>query len=191
MRVKNVNELAFAAAVALLALGCGTTTTTTGSPPDLTMKVQPCTASCTGKACGADDGCGSKCQTGSCTTGTCSAGVCMTSGLGCYAVFQCYLAGNGGSGCQDTPCFAACDAMAKTPQDATDAETLVNCLDKAIGPDANDPGPCWGACNDSMDMAGDPCAQCLYGTCQTMANGAKSCMGGQCSAEGAGCFNEK
>lgn len=37
-----------------------------------------CTPSCTGKACGASDGCSGICQTGTCVTGTCQSGVCVT-----------------------------------------------------------------------------------------------------------------
>ena len=36
-----------------------------------------CTPSCTGKACGASDGCSGICQTGTCVTGTCQSGVCV------------------------------------------------------------------------------------------------------------------
>ena len=40
-----------------------------------------CTGSCAGKACGADNGCGTPCQTGSCPTGeTCQSGQCVSSG---------------------------------------------------------------------------------------------------------------
>lgn len=39
-----------------------------------------CVPSCSGKSCGADDGCGSPCQTGTCTSGkVCQAGQCISS----------------------------------------------------------------------------------------------------------------
>lgn len=38
----------------------------------------PCTPSCAGKDCGADDGCGSPCQSGFCSSGTCIDGTCQS-----------------------------------------------------------------------------------------------------------------
>jgi hypothetical protein len=56
---------------------CGVTT----NKPSQTQGCSvACTPACTGKACGADDGCGGKCQTGTCSSGkVCSNAQCVCS----------------------------------------------------------------------------------------------------------------
>jgi hypothetical protein len=64
-----------------------------------------CLSTCVGKACGADNGCGSKCQTGSCadaTCQTCSAGMCVN------ATGSCTTAGGTSGTCDQGTCQPTC-----------------------------------------------------------------------------------
>ena len=111
-----------------------------------------CQPSCAGKACGADDGCGNACQSGSCPpNATCKAGVCLCDHLSCGT--SCCASGQvcKGSAC----CTPSCGARVCGP----DPVCGTSCGTCSSGKSCDASGQCQGGCMDVgplvLDSGGD------------------------------------
>jgi hypothetical protein len=111
-----------------------------------------CQPQCAGKACGAPDGCGGKCQSGTCpVNATCQSGACVCTVLACGA--SCCAAGQvcKGSAC----CTPSCGARVCGPDPACGT----SCGSCPSGKTCDASGQCQSACTNVgplvVDSAGD------------------------------------
>lgn len=132
-----------------------------------------CTRDCTGKACGADDGCGGVCQTGTCDgNGVCQDGECVCV-PNCSPV-RCGVDDGCGGTCPLGPGYAAC---------CNGFVCASHCCDDGFCADS---GPCCGS--PSQQCAGGVCCDdgsCAYnfiGICCDSPS--QACNGGQCCPDG-------
>ncbi len=144
----------------------------------LSLQQDPCTPSCEGKTCGADDGCQGTCQTGDCSAGlSCVAGVCRCDQAscpdGCCQEDLCFPGtsddhcGGSGGGCVD--CLQASQAC--------NAErTCIACTPQCEGLSCGAPNGCGGTCSGGACPAGQACvggacicnpSSCPNGCCST------------------------
>ena len=157
-----------------------------------------CAPSCDGKACGADDGCGSACQSGVCADGqrcvegacTCDATTCPT---GCCHTGACFPGtsddhcGGGGASCGD--CLAESKACSGD-------QVCISCTPQCEGKSCGAENGCGGTCSGGNCPAGQLCegghCVCNAGSCENGCCGADStCKGGNddafCGNDGALC----
>jgi hypothetical protein len=162
--------------------------------PDIVVKQDACVPACTNKACGADDGCGKRCN-GTCAGGTCQNGYCCS----CTAGQQC---------CQGTCttlatdqlscglCGNACTAGMSCVGGACGICTP-NCTAKTCG--SNGCGGSCGTCAAGTACFGGTCTactpNCLNATCGDDGCGGtcgkcaanQTCAGGTCTSCTANC----
>jgi hypothetical protein len=155
-----------------------------------------CKSNCTNKQCGADDGCGNKCQTGTCPSGSvCQSGFCCncTAGQTCCAG-QCVSLGKDDANCGK--CGTACSGQ-KCIGGACGTSTP-DCNGKDCGPDGA--GSLCGTCPANKACVSAKCTDCTPlckdkecgpnncgGVCGTCAAGKKCNPDGKCVACSADC----
>ena len=124
-----------------------------------------CVPSCTGKNCGAPDGCGGACQTGACAAGlACHKGVCVCSSAscpkGCCEANHCFPGTSddhcGGGGAPCTNCLTkglSCGAK----------QSCISCTPSCAGKKCGAPNGCGGICSTGACPLGQACSggQCV------------------------------
>jgi hypothetical protein len=122
-----------------------------------------CLSTCDGQACGADDGCGGKCQTGSCpnaTCATCHAGQCVNVTGNCTTAGGYPATCNQGTCCTEGTCTGAgqcCGSLVCTINYSVSTGYCTTCLDKQA----------------KCDIAVGGCCEGL--SCQAVVNGPSWC----------------
>ena len=185
-------------------LNCG------GAGPNL-CGTGTCTPSCSGKACGATDGCGGTCMTGTCGGGQhCDGGACVcdpTSCAGCCSGSTC-LGGSsssacgkggsicascsGGGGCSGglcTGCTPSCSGKSCGASDGCGGTCTTGACSTgqrcSAGTCVCDTTSCSGCCSGSSCLAGTTATSCgAGGNACVSCNGTQTCSGGACHAQG-------